>query len=116
MTTMTLAEQMADMTHVSGESLRNFLEEAMRTRNEALVVEEYGKYEIRATGYMVKREAMPKHELSDPCCFQCRACGWNPYDATVHSWFWALSLVYRRELVSLSRKIRVSFYRGKVEE
>jgi hypothetical protein len=97
---------------VTGETLERELSRAMAKRQQKQEVDEYNEYERRACGYMVKREAMPASELSDPCYFQCRACGWNPHEPQIRRWFWARSITSRRDLVTLSRKIRVTFFRG----
>lgn len=97
---------------LTGERFSALLEDALRLKQNQLEADQFNAYERRAIAYMIRREIMPASEGGDPLCFQCRACGWNPYDAKVRAWFWRLSVDRRRELVRLSRKIRVVFWRG----
>jgi hypothetical protein len=105
---------MSDMT-ITGETLERLLAEAMAKRSHVIETKVYDAYERRASAYMVRRRQMPDSERADTRYFQCRACGWNPYDDDVRRWFWALAFTCRRDLVRLSRVMHVPFYGEEVE-
>jgi hypothetical protein len=101
---------------VSGYTLQSLLDAAIAANLEELDVCEFDGYQRRAIDRLIRRGAMPDDERADGRYFECRACGFNPYatfrqgrrQGTIKDWFFPLSKESRRDLVKLSRKIRVS--------
>ena len=103
----------------AGETMESLLKEAMRHRERLVAARDYSAYEQRAIRYMTRHRALIPEELEDVRFFQCRACGFNPGFQTgdkqtpIRKWFWAKSEETRKDLVTLSRALRVKFFRGK---
>ena len=104
---------------VAVEPLGHFVDEAKEERRRHASQRDYSDYEKRAIRYMVRHRALAPDEQNDVRFFQCRACGFNPNYKTpdgqmpIRKWFWAKHEETRKELVRLSRTIRVRFFRGR---
>ncbi len=88
---------------MAGETLEQLITEGRK--KSAIKVEriEFDRYQMRAIARLVRRKLIAPEELADDRFFQCRCCGFNPHEPTIHNWFFALAFNDRRELVALSR-------------
>lgn len=104
---------------IPGETLEKLLAEALKDRHQLASSRDYSEYERRAIRYMTRHRALIPDERDDVRFFQCRACGFNPnYRSTdgqtpIRKWFWSKHEESCKDLVRLSRWLRVRFFRGK---
>ena len=103
----------SDVPFTSGMLLGNILGPALQRHRETMQERDYANYRRRAMSMLRRWRSMPRGEWVDARFFECRACGFDPLDSSIHCWFWGLGDDSRRTLVILSRKMRVRFCSAK---